>query len=212
MQANTNGWTLRAAGTWRTALLGLPLALGACAGDLGGAWHPFSRTAATSGESLTVQRLRGANPEVAPVQPEQGNVWPEGQEGPRATLANPDEAMRNIPEYRPTLLDPAQPTQPPVGPRRGLGSSAAPPGPIPIAPEQRFPVTQPAVPPSPPPPRADGRPVVLPDGRVGVTTGGTDRVQGFVAPGGDTGTVIRDGRTETVIQPGGRVEQRVAPR
>jgi hypothetical protein len=47
---------------------------------------------------------------------------------------------------------------------------------------------------------------------MGVTTGGTDRVQGFSVPGGGTGTVVRDGRTETIIGPDGQVQQRIAPR
>ena len=53
-----------------------------------------------------------------------------------------------------------------------------------------------------PPPRADGRVVLTPSGPV-VTSGGTDRVQGYTAPGGETGVVVRDGNTTTVIPQGG---------
>src|SRR4051794_4878925 len=44
-------------------------------------------------ESLTIARVMGAPPSLAPLQPEAGNVWP-AVEGPRATLANPDAALR----------------------------------------------------------------------------------------------------------------------
>ncbi|MDB5415512.1 MAG: hypothetical protein JWR10_3847, partial [Rubritepida sp.] len=54
----------------------------------------------TSADSLTVQRIRNRGPGEAPspLTPEPGDVWPR-EEGPRATLANPDEALRGV---RPT--------------------------------------------------------------------------------------------------------------
>ena len=59
-------------------------------------------TAAPIPNSTTVQRVRagGGNAGLDPLQPEEGNVWPP-EEGPRATLANPDEALRGIPGYQP---------------------------------------------------------------------------------------------------------------
>jgi len=59
-------------------------------------------TSAPIPDSSTVQRVRagGGSAGLDPLQPEEGNVWPP-EEGPRATLANPDEAMRGIPGYQP---------------------------------------------------------------------------------------------------------------
>jgi hypothetical protein len=51
-------------------------------------------------ESATIQRIRNApvaEPNVLTVEP--GNVWPE-QEGQRATLADPDAALRGLPAAR----------------------------------------------------------------------------------------------------------------
>lgn len=61
-------------------------------------------------ESLTIQRLRSGPVADAPVLTvEPGNVWPE-QEGQRATLADPDAALRGLP--RATF--PEAPRQPPM--------------------------------------------------------------------------------------------------
>jgi hypothetical protein len=58
-------------------------------------------TSAPIPDSSTVQRVRagGGSAGLEPLQPEEGNVWPP-EEGPRATLANPDEALRGIPGVR----------------------------------------------------------------------------------------------------------------
>src|SRR5215213_11400470 len=64
---------------------------------------PWSDTRAVSlADSYTVRRLRGARgePVEEPLQVEAGNVWPV-EEAPRATLANPDAALRGVPPYRP---------------------------------------------------------------------------------------------------------------
>ena len=98
----------------RAPLLALALTASACSylpevamPDLGvsNMFASFSgpSTAVTS-DALTVQRVRGGNPNVEPLLPESGNVWPEA-EAPRPTLlGSPDEAMRNIPIYNPALI------------------------------------------------------------------------------------------------------------
>jgi len=98
----------------RAPLLALALSASACSylpevamPDLGvsNMFASFSgpSTAVTS-DALTVQRVRGGNPNVEPLLPESGNVWPEA-EAPRPTLlGSPDEAMRNIPIYNPALI------------------------------------------------------------------------------------------------------------
>ncbi|MDB5374793.1 MAG: hypothetical protein JWP04_3435 [Belnapia sp.] len=177
--------------------------------------------------SDTIARIQGSRPPAAPqlasLQVEPGNVWP-AQEGPRATLANPDAAMRNIPNYRPGELDrmsaPAgrsswQPEDPPaVRPMPpGLsGSSSPPPPPI----RSMEPASQQVVPPFQPQyggsaPRADGRVVQTPRGPV-TTTGGNDRIQTYQVPGGGTGTIHNDGATTTIIGPNGQVQTMPTPR
>ncbi len=202
--------------------VGLALLLGACAAPGGGAstgsaWAPLwgSRNVVEV-DSLTVQRIRGANPEFAPLAPESGNVWP-AQESPRPTLlGSPEEAMRNIPEYRPSLIEGAPPARSPIAtpPERGVpGSSSAPPPP-PAA--QQTPPRAAAEAPSgrnsPPPPRTEGRALTDPSGRPAVSTGQAGNIQGFTQPGGGGGAVIRDGNVETWIGPDGQARTRIVPR
>lgn len=95
------------------ALAGLLLAgCGATAGlrvpGLGADWSGTGPNFPT--ESATIQRLRTApvaEPNVLTVEP--GNVWPE-QEGARATLADPDAALRGLP--RATFPDPPRQAAP----------------------------------------------------------------------------------------------------
>ena len=158
-----------------------------------------------------MQRIRGANPEFAPVAPEAGNVWP-AQEGPRPTLlGSPDEAMRNIPEYTPQLIQGAPPARSPISgpPERGVpgASSATTPPP---APTQAPPAARAQLPTTPPPsPRAEGRVLTDPSGRPATSTGQAGNVQGFTQPGVGGGAVIRDGNVETWIGPDGQARTRV---
>jgi hypothetical protein len=199
--------------------LGLALLLGACStpeagsnlaslSGAGGARNPITV------DSLTVQRIRGGNPEFAPVAPEPGNVWP-AQEAPRPTLlGSPDEAMQNIPEYRPSLIQGAPPARSPVAgpPERGLPSSppsAAAPPPPPLQAAPRAAAQPPASTGTPPPPRAEGRVLTDPSGRPATSTGQAGSVQGFTQPGVGGGAVIRDGNVETWIGPDGQARTRV---
>lgn len=205
----------------RTTLpaLGTALLLGACAAQPGAepgaaAWSPFASTRNTvTLDSLTAQRVRGANPDFAPVVPEPGNVWP-AQEAPRPTLlGSPDEAMRDIPDYRPSLIQGAPPARSPLSgpPERGLpGASAAAPMPPAAGPQRVMPATPPTAI-APPPPPGVGRPLIDPSGRPAVSTGQAGRVQGFTQPGQGGGTVVRDGNVETWIGSDGQVRTRVVP-
>lgn len=209
-------------------MLALLLALGGCQSTTGqfadglfaAPWGGMRPTAPAGGDSLTIARVRGAAP-VAPVaeplQPEPGNVWP-AEEAPRATLANPDAALRGIPTYRPSETRPLDSLSPPEpGPiSRGLpsrprGSSSPPPLALPDLPQAAAPLPRLQPLPEPPPRRADGRVVLTPQGPV-VTSGGTDRVQSFTVPGGGSGIITRDGPNATVIGPDGRVQTVPAPR
>ncbi|MDN3566914.1 hypothetical protein QWZ14_21255 [Paeniroseomonas aquatica] len=173
-------------------------------------------------DSDTIARVRGEPRQLAGLETEPGNVWP-AQEGPRATLANPDAALRNIPSYRPGELDrmsaPAgrstwQPEDPPpVRPMPpGLsGSSSPPPPPIRAIDPPRASVVPPPLSQPGPAPRADGRVYPTPGGNL-TTTGGTDRVQTYVAPGGGTGTIHNDGGISTIYGPNGQVQTMPTPR
>jgi hypothetical protein len=197
-------------------LLGTALLLAGCSGGMGGSlWAPFmGPTNVVESDSLTVQRVRGTNPVVEPLVPEAGDVWP-AQEAPRGDLSNPDEAMRNIPEYRPALIDGAPAASSPVPtpgdrPARRRGSSTPPAS---LGPPGEFLSTLGAAPPSAsgrPSPRLEGRALTTPSGQSVTGTGGTPRVQGYTGPGGG-GAVIRDGNVETWIGPNGQPTTRVVP-
>jgi hypothetical protein len=205
---------MRAGDGMKRALLGaagLLLLAGCGGGDLTPAAFGRGRVADVPTDSLTVQRVRGADPEVTPITAEPGNMWPE-EEAPRATLADPEEAMRGIPSYTPGVTPPEPGTPPPPPPLRPRGSSSLPPPPLAVLPEQRSTVAEPAVRPAPVPRRREGRPVPLPDGSGFATgTGDTGRVQGLTTQGG-SGAVIDQGTTEVIILPDGRTEQRLRTR
>lgn len=189
-------------------LLGPALLLGACSAG-NGASSPFASARNTvTLDSLTAQRVRGANPEFTPITAEPGNVWP-AQEGPRPTLlSGPDEAMRNIPDYRPSLIEGAPPARSPLSAAPQGSSSPVAPLP-PVQPQRATPATPPAV--APPAPRTEGQPLVDPSGRPAISTGQAGRIQGFTQPGQGGGAVIRDGNVETWIGPDGQVRTRVVP-
>ena len=151
-------------------------------------------------ESLTVQRIRGRAEVPETLRPEPGDVWP-GEEAPRATLANPEEALRGI--------------RPVDEPRRPRGS-----GGFENAPGAAPPVVSPIFEAPTPPPRANRTDGATAPGQVfpatqgsspTVGTGGSGRVQSTVSPDG-SGIAIRDGATTTLIGPGGNVQQVPTPR
>jgi hypothetical protein len=163
-----------------------------------GSFMPWGGTRpASPGDSLTVQRVRGVTATSEPLLPEAGNVWP-APEAPRATLMNPDQAMRGIQSY-PTpaaLAEPGERTE-----RRGSG------GPFVPAPTSASPVPpapQSALPPLAPLPASTsrpGQPIQTPQGSIvpSTTTGNTST---FTSPGGGSGTITRDGNTAIISRPG----------
>jgi len=200
--------------------LGLALLASGCStpgeGFADAPWFPMARGANTVvSDSLTVRRVRGETPAAEPMMMEPGNVWPE-PEAPRPTLlSGPDEAFRDIPDYRPSLIDGAPPARSPVpttpapGARRGSGASLQslpPPGE-----PQRFQVNPPLAQPTPPPRPREGQVMIDPSGRPAIATGQAGRVTGFTQPGGGGGAVIRDGNVETWIGPDGQSRTRVVP-
>jgi len=158
-------------------------------------------------ESLTVQRVRGVSEPQPPLRPEPGDVWP-GAESPRATLANPEDALRGEASRGITLNDPFAP------PRRPRGSSSA----FEQAPGAAPAVISPIFEAPTPPPRANRTDGAPSSGQVFqsqqgpvTTTGGSGRVNTTISPQG-SGLAIRDGATTTLIGPGGNVQQVPTPR
>lgn len=173
-------------------------------------------------DSETIRRVRGFETPREPLQLEPGNVWP-AEEAPRATLANPDAALRGVPPWRPgegrSTRDlpvderPGGPLVPPRAdatipdneqrPQRRRPGASPPPPFLPQPEPSRVDVPPPRYDPQPLPRRADGQIVVPPLGPPVVTSGGTDRVQGFTTPGGGSGVIHRDGGVTTIVPSGG---------
>lgn len=216
-------------GSWQGAMPVLALlgALGACtAGDIPPteAARPLLRPswgtmvpANPEGAGTTVARVRLAQVPDAVLEPEPGNVWP-AEEAPRATLANPDAALRGIPEYRgpgggtPPPLDPRESARPdPAASRVARGSSSPPPPPpLPFDPDR----PRAAIPPPPPPinsGRVDGRVLATPQGPA-VTTGGTTRTQSYLGPSGTPGVAQSSGGVTTLFGADGTIQQVPTPR
>lgn len=144
---------------------------------------------------LTVERVRGG-PAIAATEPlreEPGNVWP-AAEGPRATLANPEEALRGIP-----------PMTPP--PR---GSSSPPPvmAPEPRRPGAGLPADTGRL--ASTPPSDERRRIETPTGTFQQTTG-TERAGSAIGPGGRTAAVTRDGNVTIITEPGRPAQQVLTP-
>ena len=228
------------AGARRTVALTLLVLAAGCSsepdgwrpGQVGTVWTPFGNvgepygrnTPAVPEGSLTVQRLRGRPGTFEPLRPEPGNVWP-AEEAPRATLANPEAALRGIPTYQPGGQRPAGfPTgrEPPVTPDpaslnppagsttpgapRRRGSSSPPPSPsIPDAsPTLRQPAAEPSLPYLPPARSGAGRVIPVPGGGPAITGGGTGAYQTFTRPGGGSGIAVPNGSGGTILSnPGG---------
>lgn len=196
----------------------LLLALAGCGPDWQPSWNMASRPT-VEGDSLTIQRVTGGDPEFQPLRSE-------GLEQLRLSAgvlqsqrpATPEAAMSSVPDYRPVPRPevdahtgtPAQAAPPP---RRG---SSTPP-PVISSPQPDARPAEPRIPQEEPerPARSGARVVTTPGPSQppGVVTGGTGRVQGFVQPGNPAGGVaIQDGGTTTIIQPGGRVTTVPTPR
>ncbi len=165
-------------------------------------------------DSLTVQRVRAGGTsaptaDVAILRPEAGDVWPR-EEAPRATLANPDEALRGFGNQRMGLSDPATEAARPA--RRG--SSSAPPDALsPNQPQNVVPPTVPMPEPPPRPRRADEVGGVLPSTRGPATvTTRSGNVGTTMQPGGVPGVTVQDGGMTTIFRPGQPPEQVPTPR
>ncbi|HZH46552.1 MAG TPA: hypothetical protein VEY31_07940 [Roseococcus sp.] len=179
-------------------------------GRYGPGWGGMRPT--TPDESLTVQRVR-AGPRAAPdelLRIEPGDMWP-AEDTPRATLANPDEALRGIPNLRQGMADPSTEVR-----RRG---SSTPPDLLRPPQNNANNVVQPSVPmpDAPPRPFRADRPAGVPGGVIDTpsgplpTTNQSGNISTTLSPQG-AGTAIRSGNTTTIFRPDGNIEQVPTPR
>ena len=179
-------------------------------GTLGAPWGTTRPLGVDGGTTVARVRAGGGMGGAEPLLPEAGNVWP-APEAPLPTLANPNEALRGIPAYRPGTTDPAL-ALPPVTDRprrqpRGSGGvydplpSQAPPPLTSVAPRLREPR-----------PPLSGSTIIAPDGSARVITGGSGNVGTTVGPAGQTGTLLRDGNVQILQEPGRPAQQILTPR
>jgi hypothetical protein len=184
------------------------------------------------GDSLTVQRVTGGDPEFTTLRSESAAQL---RASASALLSSrptsPEAALADIPNYAPVdrpgiaaavappsdgatrcrgdgCADRARPAARPTG-------SSTPPSivaPLPEPERARVSAPLPPVRPATPPPRETSRAVIVPGEPAG-TLSGTGRIQTFTQPGNPGGGVaIQDGGTTTIIQPGGRVTTVPTPR
>ncbi|WP_230169631.1 hypothetical protein [Roseomonas sp. CECT 9278] len=204
--------------------LGLAMALAGCGPDWQPSWN-VSSAPAVQGDSLTVQRVTGGDPQFVTLRSESAAQL-------RATASalissrpsSPEAALNAIPSYAPVErpgIDAAVAPPADGGTRcRGdgcvrpaAGSSTPPSIVAPIAPPERARVSAPLPPVVAPAPAPSAARVVTVPGQPPGVVSGTGRIQTFTQPGNPAGGVaIQDGGNTTIIQPGGRVTTVPTPR
>ncbi|MBV8911690.1 MAG: hypothetical protein JOZ05_01480 [Acetobacteraceae bacterium] len=203
----------------RTAPLVLLLGLSGCVGFGEFLDHTFTLPGANPNipmaDSENVRRVLGQEPDIRPLEPEPGNVWP-GPPPPEPTLADIQNRPPQQEENRgfpPTQVPGAQPNLPAGRQPRPRGSSTPPgnvqpglpelPNPGPLPPTSRAPT---------PPPQPPGGAVALPNGPA-TETGGTNSYRQLNTPRGPGAIVVPNGNgTSTVINPDGSVQTIPTPR
>ena len=196
----------------RVALLGLVLLLPGCTGFGEFLNHTFSPPGSypnrPGADSETVRRVLGRAPEVDPLVPEQGNVWP-GPEAPTPTLTDVarDQNTGQQRGFDPTIVPGATPGLPagrqPRPATRGSSTPPELPAPnnpqVPVLPGTRAPRS--TVPSAGP----QGTVTQTPSGPA-VDAGGTNTYRGVTTPQGPGAILIPNGNgTSTLIKPDGSV-------
>lgn len=207
--------------------LGLALALAGCGPDWEPSWN-VSSSPAVPGDSLTIQRVTGGDPEFVTLRSESVAQLRESASALLSSRpSSPEAALAAIPSYapveRPGMAAAVAPPSDGATRCRGDGcadrirppsGSSTPPSIVaPIAPPERPRVSAPLPPVvAPPPTPSPARVVTVPGQPPGVVSG-TGRIQTFTQPGNPAGGVaIQDGGNTTIIQPGGRVTTVPTPR
>ncbi len=200
----------------RTALLASVLLISGCTGFGEFLDHTFSPPGRNPNipmaDSENVRRALGQPSEVAPLQPEPGNVWPAPQ-GPDPTLVDLQQ-QGNDPArgFSPTTVPGAEPGLPAGRQPRPQGSST-PPGSV-----QQGSRTPSSVPPLPQPrssapgPGPQGLITPTPQGPA-VDAGGTGSYRQLTTPRGPGAIMVPNGNgTSTIINPDGTVQTVPTPR
>ena len=202
----------------RTALLATLLALPGCTGFGTFIDHTFTFPGTNPNlpmaDSENLRRALGQPSEVAPLQPESGNVWP-GPQAPDPTLADLQgqqgtETARGFPPT--TVPGTAGPALPDHQQPRPLGSST-PPGSVQPGLRQPSPIA-PVPPPrsSVPGPGPQGSVVQTPSGPA-VDAGGTSSYRQLTTPQGPGAIMVPNGNgTSTIINPNGSIQTVPTPR
>lgn len=185
------------------------LALAGCGPDWQPSWNMSSAPVVT-GDSLTIRRVTGEDPEFEPLRSESIEQLRLSAGALLSSRpASPEAAMQSVPDYRPV---PRPDVDAQTAPARRPGSSTPPPS-ASVPPPVQAPAPRREPPVAEPPQRDEPRVVDIPGQPPAVVTGGNGRVQGIVQPGNPAGGVaIQDGGTTTIIQPGGRVTTVPTPR
>ena len=181
-------------------------------GRLGAPWGTTRPMGVEGGTTVERVRAGGGMGGAELLLPEEGNVWP-AAEGPRATLANPDEALRGIPSYRPGVESQGAPlnASPPQGERprrqpRGSGAAYVP------LDSQPPPTLSSVAPPLGAARRPQGGSTIIgPDGTSRVITGSQGNVGTTISPTGQSGTLLRDGNVQILQEPGRPAQQILTP-
>jgi hypothetical protein len=202
----------------RIALLGLTLCLSGCGYNtwwnppLTGGYNPNMPVA----DSENTQRVLGRTTELAPINPEPGDIWP-GPLPPAPTLGDLESQNGGSAPQAPTKGSPlSRGDYPPSLPENPSQGSSTPPSgsqavmpPVQMAP----PLSSYAAPAAPPPaPGYSGQVVQTPSGPA-VTTGGGPGYNTAIQPGGGQSIVVPNGNgTSTVIHADGRIETIPTPK
>ena len=199
----------------RTALLASLILLSGCTGFGEFLDHTFSVPGRNPNipmaDSENVRRALGQASDIAPLQPEPGNVWPAPQ-GPEPTLADLQQGGDPARGFAPTTVPGAEPGLPAGRQPRPLGSST-PPGsnqPGPGLPSSTPPLAQPRS--SAPGPGPQGQITQTPGGPA-VDAGGTSSYRQLTTPRGPGAIMVPNGNgTSTIINPDGTVQTVPTPR
>jgi len=195
------------------AALALLLALPGCESS-GPSFNLSSRPDAP-GDSLTIRRVMGDTASVERVDNDTQLGWV-GPEAPRTTLGNPDDAVRNIPEYRPGPRPEVENESRARCRGANCGSSSLPP--TPATEQERIPgpgrinafAPSPAIPGAPDPNRA-GQVIPVPGGPPAVLGQGSGGQTPYTRAGQPGGVAVDNGAgAVTLLGADGSI--RVVPR
>ena len=199
----------------RTALLASLALLTGCTGFGEFISHTFTPPGVNPNipmaDSENIRRALGQQSDIAPLQPEAGNVWPTPQ-GPEPTLADIQQQGNDTARgFAPTTVPGAEPGLPAGRQPRPRGSSTPPNDVQRLPPPSQTP-TNPRPRSSVPGPGPQGQITPTPQGPA-VDAGGTSSYRQLTTPRGPGAIMVPNGNgTSTIINPDGTVQTVPTPR